>query len=90
MTPIDPIYASMTLPNVAAPPQPSSSPMKSFARVLEGGLRAAESKIAHADALAARFAVDDSVPLHQVTIALEEARLSVEVMMQIRGRMLDA
>jgi flagellar hook-basal body complex protein FliE len=35
------------------------------------------------------FALDDSVPVHQVTVALEQARLSVELALQVRERLVD-
>ena len=65
-------------------------PQRDFATLLSTGVAHVESKLATAESLAARFAVDDSVPIHQVTNALEEARLSVELMMQVRGRLVDA
>lgn len=67
------------------PPQPTVS----FGEVLMSGLRNVDAKLANADALTRQFAVDDSVPVHQVTMALEEARLSVELAMQVRTRLLD-
>ena len=62
----------------------------SFASILQAGMHQVEGKIATANDLVRRFAVDDSVPLHKVTYALEEARLSVELAMQVRGRLLDS
>lgn len=61
-----------------------------FFDMLAGGMRQAEAKVETADALVRRFAVDDSVPLHQVTFALEEARLSVELAMQVRTRLVES
>lgn len=60
-----------------------------FPTLLAQGIGSVDAKVAHADALAAQFAVDDSIPVHQVTAALEEARLSVEFAMQIRTRLVD-
>ena len=48
-----------------------------------------DAKVARADQLVTRFALDDSVPVHQVTVALEEARLSVELAMQVRARLVE-
>ena len=53
------------------------------------GLRGVEAKVSNADALVQRFAVDDSVPVHQVTMALAEAKLSVELAMQVRSRLIE-
>lgn len=71
----------------AAPGAPVESP--GFGDILMEGLRQVDTKVAHADALVQRFAVDDSIPVHQVTMALEEARLSVELAMQVRSRLVE-
>lgn len=80
--------ARMSGPAIAnALPQPAQG--VDFATLLAHGIGAVDAKVAHADALVARFAVDDSVPVHQVTVALEEARLSVEFAMQVRARLVE-
>jgi flagellar hook-basal body complex protein FliE len=71
---------------------PTAQPAPSgvgFGEVLMAGLRGVDAKIATADKLVQQFAVDDSVPVHQVTMALEEARLSVELAMQVRTRLVE-
>ena len=73
-------------PAAAQPPAAQAS----FGDILAGGMRQVEAKVADADALVRRFAVDDSVPLHQVTYALEEARLAVELAMQVRTRLVES
>jgi flagellar hook-basal body complex protein FliE len=60
-----------------------------FASLLADGIKAMETKVARADEMVKAFALDDSIPVHQVTYALEEARLSVELAMQVRSRLLD-
>jgi flagellar hook-basal body complex protein FliE len=60
-----------------------------FADLLTNGLQNVEAKLDRAGDLVRQFAVDDSVPVHQVTIALEEARLAVELAMQVRSRLVD-
>lgn len=52
-------------------------------------MEALDQRIATANDLVRQFAVDDSVPVHQVTLALEEARLAVELAMQVRTRMVE-
>lgn len=61
----------------------------SFEAMLTGGFAAADAKIARADMLVRQFAVDETVPVHQVTIALEEARMAVELAMQVRTRLVE-
>jgi flagellar hook-basal body complex protein FliE len=73
--------------------QPSQVPQvsqASFTEVLADGMRAMDAKVSAANDLVRQFAIDDSVPLHKVTYALEEARLSVELAMQIRGRLVES
>lgn len=62
---------------------------RGFSAILADGMETMNTKLAEADRMIAKFAIDDSVPLHQVTIALEEARLSVEIAMQMRARMVE-
>lgn len=61
----------------------------SFDSILSAGIETMNSKLAKADDLVRQFAVDDNIPVHQVTIAIEEARLSVELAMQVRARLID-
>jgi flagellar hook-basal body complex protein FliE len=61
----------------------------SFADVLMTGLRGVDAKIATADKLVQQFAVDDSVPVHQVTMALADAKTAVELAMQVRTRLVE-
>lgn len=71
--------------------QPAAQPSApvDFSTLVYEGLTSMDAKVAHADQMVSRFALDDSVPLHQVTIALEEARLSVEFAMQVRQRFVE-
>lgn len=88
--PIAPVGASplQSLASLANPASTTQSP--GFASLLAQGIKEMETKVANADELVQRFAVDDSVPVHQVTFALEEARLSVELAMQVRSRLIEA
>ena len=61
----------------------------SFDEMLKAGIQATDTKVAEADRLVQAFALDDSIPAHQVTFALEEARLSLELMLQVRNRLLE-
>jgi flagellar hook-basal body complex protein FliE len=61
----------------------------SFSEMLIKGVEQTNAKLVEADHLVAAFAVDDSIPAHQVTYALEEARLSLELMLQVRNRVID-
>lgn len=62
----------------------------SFGSILTLGLSRVDARVANANDLVRRFALDDNVPLHQVTYALEEARLAVELAMQVRARLVES
>lgn len=62
----------------------------SFADVLMTGLRGVDEKVATADKLVQQFAVDDAVPVHQVTMALADAKMAVELAMQVRTRLTES
>jgi len=68
-------------------PQAPSGP--SFANMIAEAVQNAETRIDRANELVAAFALDDTIPIHQVTIALEEARLAVELALQVRNRLTD-
>jgi flagellar hook-basal body complex protein FliE len=72
------------------PIQANDTNRMSFSEMLSKGIEATNTKLVEADRLVAQFAVDDSVPLHQVTYALEQARMSFELMIQVRNRALEA
>ena len=61
-----------------------------FADMIASGLASVDARVARADALIAGFAQGDSIPVHAVTMALEQARLSVELAAQVRTRLLEA
>lgn len=96
MTAIPPVAA---LGSVAAPgtlnlanllPAATQTSGASFSQVLLDGIQAVNRRVASADAMVRAFAVDGSIPLHEVTFALEEARLSMELMMQVRTRLVES
>lgn len=78
----DPLHALQT--TLTAGPMGAS-----FSQMLLNGIDHVDQKLVHADAMAKAFALDDSIPLHQVTFALEEARLSLELMLQVRSRLVE-
>lgn len=61
----------------------------SFSGILLSGLGKVDHQIAEADSLVRRFALGEPIPVHQVTIALEQARISLELAMQVRSRLLE-
>jgi flagellar hook-basal body complex protein FliE len=81
--------ADPTLLGPAASASPASS-VDAFARMLADGVSHVNQKVLDAEKLSTQFALDDSVPAHQVTFALQEARMSMEFMLQVRNRLVEA
>jgi flagellar hook-basal body complex protein FliE len=86
---LGPVAAPQALNLASLLPPATHGNGASFSQVLLDGIQAVNSRVASADAMVRAFAVDDSIPLHQVTFALEEARLSMELMMQVRTRLVE-
>jgi len=60
-----------------------------FGDLVQSGLAEVENKVDAANDMVRKFAVDDSVPIHEVTMALGQARLSVELALQVRDRLVE-
>ena len=69
--------------------QPLAPPVASFGSLLAQGMQGVEQKLGTAETLVQRFTLDQGVAIHQVTFAMEEARMAVELAMQVRSRLLD-
>lgn len=61
----------------------------SFAHMIEQGVETVNDKVTAADREVRAFVLDDSIPVHQVSFALEQARFSLELMLQVRGRLVE-
>jgi flagellar hook-basal body complex protein FliE len=79
--------SSLAAPQAAGAPLPA--PIGGFGELLSQGLNQVETRIDHANDLVRAYAVDDAMPIHEVTIALEEARLAVELAMEVRNRVIE-
>jgi Flagellar hook-basal body protein len=60
-----------------------------FGDLLSRGINDAESRVSRADQLLQAYARGDTVPIHQVTLALEQARVAVELAAQVRTRLVE-
>lgn len=89
--PVEAIASLPALPHAASGIIGTNAPGRpaSFAGMLLDGVDKVNSQLVQADAKVRAFALDDSVPVHEVTFALEQARMSVELMMQVRTRLLE-
>ena len=61
-----------------------------FAAWLQRSMAEANQKLADADVQVARLAAGDTDNLHQVMIALDEAKLSFQLMVQVRNKLLES
>jgi flagellar hook-basal body complex protein FliE len=61
-----------------------------FAAWLQKSFAEANQQLADADRQVVRLATGDSDNLHQVMIALEEAKLSFQLMVQVRNKLLES
>lgn len=89
MSALPPVSAVSTAASVTAPflPTDATASAGGFAGLLSQAVQGIEAKVGKAEAMVRHFALDDSIPVHQVTYALEEARLSVELALQVRARL---
>lgn len=93
MTGIEPLAAitsSATSLTGSTLPSASVAGASGFGDLLARGLQDVDAKIGKADALVQSFAMGAPIPLHQVTLALEQARLSVDLAMEVRTRLVEA
>jgi flagellar hook-basal body complex protein FliE len=76
--------------DLAMPPGFSvQGPESRFADWLVQGVQGLSNRLGTAEALATQFATGADVPPHQVVLTLEEARLSFQLAMQVRSRLLE-
>jgi flagellar hook-basal body complex protein FliE len=61
-----------------------------FSRLLTDGLQKVSDDALNANRLVHDFALNDAIPVHQVTYALEQSRLSLSLMMQVRNHLVEA
>ena len=62
---------------------------QSFSQLLANGIENVSDKQVSADKMVRAFALDDSIPVHQVTYALQQAKMSLDLALQVRSRLLD-
>jgi flagellar hook-basal body complex protein FliE len=85
---IQAVDPSSLLGNLTQTSAPASGSV-SFSKMLMDGLENVNEKQGAADKMVQAFALDDSIPVHQVTYALEQAQLSLQLMLQVRGHLVE-
>lgn len=88
--PIAPIAANMISGPMDAIAGPSASAVKSFTQIMTDGLSRANGQLLEAEQMTQAFAMGEDIPVHQVTFALEQARLSFELVNQVRTRLMES
>lgn len=73
---------ALNLPQVNEPP--------SFASTIGEGLASINHSVTAADAATRALAAGEDIPVHDVMIALEEARVDMQMVVQVRNRLLAA
>jgi len=83
--------AAATLGPVAAPGTAVASRVGAdFGAWLENRVGEANDKLLQADRLVQKLALGEADNLHQVMMALDEAKLSFNLLVQVRNKLLDA
>ncbi|AMU11430.1 flagellar hook-basal body complex protein FliE [Burkholderia cenocepacia] len=88
----NPVESISMLQGAPLPEAAAMSPFaqqSSFADWLVAGATRVDQTARLADDAVARFALDGAVPPHQVMIALEEARMSLQLALQVRSRIVE-
>lgn len=90
--PIQAIVAEPTLTPLAAATQAggASGPAGQFGQMVSRGLESVNTQLLGTQTDLQQLALGQAGSVHQVMIRMEEARLSFELMMQVRNRVLEA
>ena len=87
-TPIAPVEAVQLM--APEPAQATARPSgQSFSQMMMNGVTQVDQKMKAADAAVTAFALNDSIPPHQVMFALEAAHNAMSMMMQVRARVVE-
>jgi flagellar hook-basal body complex protein FliE len=79
--------AAAPAPAVAAPARPEGA---DFASLLGDGLARTDAGIKAADQNLRAMAAGESLPPHEVMISMEEARMNLMLMVEVRNRVVEA
>lgn len=68
---------------------PTQSGNVSFAQLFQDGIDAVSQQAVEADSLVKAFVLDDSIAPHRVMYALQQSQLSLQMMLQVRNRLVE-
>ncbi len=87
---IDPISTTALLPAALPPTVASPSGGSDFSHWLSAQVEGLNTQLTQADTEVRQLAVGDSANVHQVMIDLEKAKLSLELVVQVRNKLMEA
>jgi flagellar hook-basal body complex protein FliE len=88
---IDPVTAiGAQLPSVEFGPATTQQPAADFASWLAQQVDDVNTEVSQADMQVRQLAVGENTNIHQVMISLEKAHLSLELVVQVRNKVLEA
>ncbi len=89
---IDAIAPLTAMPDLERPALvlPPVDAGRSFATIVGEGVGSVNGSVTAADAATRALAAGKDIPVHQVMIALEEARADMQLVVQVRNRLLSA
>lgn len=76
--------------SVLAPPTGNSAPAAGFENWLKTEVQALDSQLASSEAAVKELALGNAGNLHDVMLKMEQARLSLQLAMQVRNRVVEA
>jgi flagellar hook-basal body complex protein FliE len=88
INPISAADASQALSAMSGPT--ASPPAADFSQWLTEKMADTNTRLLQADTQVRQLAVGETTNLHQVMMSLEKARLSLELVVQVRNKVLDA
>ena len=77
-------------PDGAALGQPGAAPAAGFESWMRAELGRVNDQVVQADALVQKLALGEADNLHQVMVALDEARVGFQLMVQVRNRVIES
>ena len=90
IAPVAPIREPQLAPLAAPAALDGAAPGASFGDLVSEGLRQVGNQLQTSQADLQRLATGDVENLHQIMIRMEEARLSFQLMLQVRNRLLES
>ena len=88
--PVGAVGAADALTRPVSPVDVSASPGVDFGRWLVGGLERVNSDLLASQVEMQRLAAGEPVELHRLMLQLEESRMGLQLVLQVRNRLLEA